>query len=210
VGVTNVETGTLAFFDTKDLREQFTPAHIVASGSLPPGFPATMIDGKPYWDGGCIANSPLQAVEDDMPAGHSVVFVIDLWSAAGPAPDTMSDVEWRSKQIRYASITPTHVSALAAKIKLRNARHQLGLNHAGTSPDRVDIIHIIYHPGTDQISASDAEFSRSSIAERREAGMADMRRALAARPWRTPEQPHHLGCLVHRVTPTGVSTLADE
>ncbi len=210
VGVTDVEAGTLAFFDTTKLREKFCPAHVIASGSLPPGFPATMVDGKSYWDGGCVSNSPLQAVEDDMPAGHTVVFVIDLWSATGLAPETISDVDWRSKQIRYASITPVHVSALAAKVKLRNARHQLGLPHQGTSPERLDIVHIIYQPSKDQISASDAEFSRSSIAERRAAGIADMRRALGARPWRRPEQTQHLGCLVHRVTDTEVRTLGDE
>jgi NTE family protein len=177
---------------------------------LPPGFPATLIDGKPYWDGGCVGNSPLQAVLDDLPTGHAVVFVIDLWSAAGLAPETMAAVDWRSKQIRYASVTPSHVSSLAAKVKLRKARNQLGLPDPKPAPERLDIVHIIYHPGNDQISASDAEFSRSSIAERRAAGLADMRRALAAQPWHRSAQPQHLGCLVHRVTETEVHTLAHE
>jgi NTE family protein len=208
VGATNVETGELVFFDTHQMRGRFGPEHIVASGSLPPGFPATVIDGTPYWDGGCLSNSPLQAVLGDMPTGHAVVFVIDLWSAAGPAPETMAGVEWRAKQIRYASVTPSHISAMAAKVKLREAQRLLAQPGEARRTQRLDIVHIIYHPGEDQIPASDAEFSRASIAERLAAGLRDMRRALAEQPWRRAEQPAHLGCLIHRVTPDGVHTLA--
>ena len=38
------------------------PEHILASGALPPGFPAVEIDGRHYWDGGLVSNSPLQVV----------------------------------------------------------------------------------------------------------------------------------------------------
>ena len=34
----------------------------MASGSLPPGFPAVEIEGEHYWDGGLISNTPLQWV----------------------------------------------------------------------------------------------------------------------------------------------------
>jgi len=64
---------------------------------------------------------------------------------------------------------------------------------------RLGIVHIVYRPGADQIPNSDAEFSRSSIAERREAGYRDMRAALAAEPWPRQERPAHLGALVHWV-----------
>ena len=30
----------------------------MASGSLPPGFPATEIQGEHYWDGGLVSNTP--------------------------------------------------------------------------------------------------------------------------------------------------------
>jgi NTE family protein len=32
----------------------------LASGSLPPGFPMTVIDGVPYWDGGLFDNTPIE------------------------------------------------------------------------------------------------------------------------------------------------------
>ena len=34
----------------------------MASGALPPGFPAVEIDGEHYWDGGLVSNTPLQWV----------------------------------------------------------------------------------------------------------------------------------------------------
>ena len=81
-----------------------------------------------------------------------------------------------------------------------------GVPDVGKVPDdalltvrRLDIVHIVYRPGAGQIPNSDAEFSRSSIAERREAGYRDMRAALAAEPWLRQERPAHLGALVHRV-----------
>ena len=67
VGATNVETGMLKFFDTLEKNTRFGPEHVVASGSLPPGFPATTIGDGIYWDGGCVSNSPLEAVLDDIP-----------------------------------------------------------------------------------------------------------------------------------------------
>jgi len=186
---------------------RFGPEHVVASGSLPPGFPPTHIGTHAYWDGGCVSNSPLQAVLEDTPSGHVVVFVIDLWSARGPVPDTMSAVAWRSKQIRYASSTPHHIDALATKLQLRHALHRLAHQPAPIRRARLDIVHIVYHPEADQIASSDAEFSRPSIAARRAAGLSDMRRALAERPWHRPEQPHHMGCVIHRATSEGITTL---
>ncbi len=32
----------------------------MASGALPPGFPAIEIEGEYYWDGGLVSNRPLQ------------------------------------------------------------------------------------------------------------------------------------------------------
>ena len=36
----------------------------MASGALPPGFPAVEIDGEHYWDGGIASNTPLDYVLD--------------------------------------------------------------------------------------------------------------------------------------------------
>ena len=55
VGAVNVRTANLVYFDnTKhDIRSE----HIMASGSLPPGLPATEIEGEHYWDGGLVQHT---------------------------------------------------------------------------------------------------------------------------------------------------------
>jgi NTE family protein len=64
VGATDVEAGTLVFFDNQRMQGLFGPQHVVASGSLPPGFPATPIDGKLYWDGGSVERQRASAGHD--------------------------------------------------------------------------------------------------------------------------------------------------
>jgi NTE family protein len=172
VGATDVETGVLKFFDSRKMTSRFGPEHVVASGSLPPGFPATRIGDRLYWDGGCVSNSPLEAVLDDIPPGHSIAFIIDLWSAKGPAPETMEAVLWRAKQIQYASRTAQHVDWLATKVNLRHTLQLLEDPGAAPPDQRLDLVHIMYHPEEDQIPSSDAEFSRASIAQRRMVGFA--------------------------------------
>src|SRR5271166_2985202 len=49
VAATNVRTGAPVYFD--NLGQTITSAHVMASASLPPGFPPTEIDGEYYWDG---------------------------------------------------------------------------------------------------------------------------------------------------------------
>ncbi len=221
LGATNIETGDIEFFDTATTTGKIGPQHVLASGSLPPGFPATRIGDVYYWDGGCVSNTPLDAVLQDMPTGHTVVFMIDLWSPTGPAPRTLNEVLWRQKQIQYASRTAAHIDAVASKINLRHAMALLRktepqLAGAAVSDDtaltlgaRLDIVHITYHPQADQISSSDAEFSRESIAERSQAGHRDMTRAIAAAPWFHAQKPAHLGAMVHRVGKDDVITLPE-
>jgi NTE family protein len=214
LGATNIATGDLEFFDNH--QQPIGAEHVLASGSLPPGFPATLAGGKLYWDGGCVSNTPLDAIVDDPGYPRMVVFLIDLWEAAGPPPTSMNDVLWRAKQIQYASRTAHHVDAVATKINLRHAMRLLkeaGVPDVAAVPDdpvltarRLDIVHIVYRPDAGQIPASDAEFSRSSIADRRAAGYRDMTTALGAQPWLRQEMPAHLGALVHRVERGKVTT----
>ena len=217
LGATNVATGDLEFFD--NYKQSIEAEHVLASGSLPPGFPATLVGGKYYWDGGCVSNTPLDVIVDEPGHPRMVVFLIDLWDAAGTPPTSMNDVLWRAKQIQYASRTAHQVDAVATKMNLRHAVRLLkeaGVPDVAAVPDdpvltarRLDIVHIVYRPGAGQIPASDAEFSRSSIAERRAAGYEDMKTALAAQPWLRTEMPAHLGTLVHRVEREKVITLRE-
>src|SRR5262249_9872563 len=53
VGTVNVRTGNFVYFDNET--HTIRPEHVMASGSIPPGFPAVEIDGEFYWDGGLIS-----------------------------------------------------------------------------------------------------------------------------------------------------------
>jgi NTE family protein len=193
LGATCVTTGELVFFDNR--RETITADHVLASGALPPGFAATRVGDRLYWDGGCVSNTPLEAIYRDPGPGHTVVYMVDLFDAQGPAPTDMDGVAWRSKQIQYASRSTHQIRQLAAAHNQAWALHQLardgvdvggvcdGLDlAAGAGACTFEIVHVIYHPGGDEIPNADAEFSRASIATRRAAGLADMRQALAGRP----------------------------
>jgi predicted acylesterase/phospholipase RssA len=57
-----LEEGRPVCFDSATM--PIHPAHVLASCSLPPYFPATEIEGKHYWDGGLWTNTPLPQVLD--------------------------------------------------------------------------------------------------------------------------------------------------
>jgi NTE family protein len=218
LGATRIDTGELVFFDNFSVpRTEIGPEHVLASGSLPPGFPATKVGAHWYWDGGCVSNTPLDAITERAEHPHLLVVMIDLWPAAGKVPENMSEATWRAKQIQYASRTGTQVAARATQA---NLRHALGLMQRraaaeseavpeATAPvgQRLDILHIVYHPGPDQIPNSDAEFSRTSIAERRAAGKRDMEAALRAKEWEHALPPH-TAAMVHRHEGHSAATLS--
>jgi NTE family protein len=209
LGATRIDTGELVFFDNFTApQSEIGPEHVLASGSLPPGFPATKVGDHYYWDGGCVSNTPLDAITERPEHPHLFVVMLDLWSAAGRVPENMTDALWRAKQIQYASRTATQVAACAGRANLRHAMTLLQHPPADAVTDngtqvstpqvpRLDILQVVYHPGPDQIANSDAEFSRRSIAERRAAGYRDLSAALSARPWEQ-QLPTHTAALVHR------------
>src|SRR5262249_16609374 len=79
VGTVNVRNSNFVYFD--NATDQIGSQHVMASGSLPSGFPATEIEGEFYWDGGLVSNTPLQWVLDSIPRQDTLVFQLDLWSA---------------------------------------------------------------------------------------------------------------------------------
>jgi NTE family protein len=74
VGAVNVSTGNLTYFDTAE--RPLGPKHFMASGALPPGFPAIEIDGEHYWDGGVVWNTPLSHVLASEPRRETLTFQI--------------------------------------------------------------------------------------------------------------------------------------
>ena len=77
VGAVNVRTSEMKYFDNRDMR--LAPEHVMASGALPPAFPAVRVEGEPYWDGGLYSNTPVEVVLDDKPRRDSLIFSANVW-----------------------------------------------------------------------------------------------------------------------------------
>src|SRR5215475_367206 len=185
VGAVNVRTGNFIYFDTTTHR--IAAAHILASGSLPPGFPATEIDGEYFWDGGILSNTPLQWVLDSRPRRDTLAFQVDLWSAEGEPPRNLADTDVRAKEIRFSSRTRAATDYYKYTQKLRIAFATLlerlpdelrGLPEvallASEANDRVcNIVQLIYRAKKYEGSAKDYEFSRRTMEEHWLAGYRD-------------------------------------
>src|SRR5437773_1676806 len=91
-GAIIARSGELRYFDNARAPEPLALEHVMASGALPPAFPAIAVDGEPYWDGGIYSNTPIEAVLDDHPRRDSVIFSVNVWQPAGPEPQSIWDV----------------------------------------------------------------------------------------------------------------------
>jgi len=113
-GAVNVRTGNFVYFDTST--HKITPEHVMASGALPPGFPAVEIDGEHYWDGGLVSNTPLQWVIESNPRRKdTLAFQVDLWSAQGQPPRNMAEVATRQKEIQFSSRTRANTDQFSSR-----------------------------------------------------------------------------------------------
>ena len=189
-GAVNVRWGNFVCFDTST--RTIGPEHVMASGALPPGFPAVEIDGEHYWDGGLVSNTPLQWVVDSEPRGDTLAFQVDLWSAGGEFPRNMFEVMTREKEIRYSSRTRAGTDQFKRIQKLRHALASLLQNLpedlkrssearllAGAADHKVyNIVHLIYRAKNYEGHSKDYAFSRLSMQEHWRAGYRDARRTL--------------------------------
>jgi NTE family protein len=211
VGAVNVRTGNFAYFDSAEI--PLRAEHIMASGALPPGFPAVEIDGEHYWDGGMVSNTPLQYVLTKIPRRSRLTFQVDVFPARGRVPDTLEEVAEREKDIRYSSrtraatdmITVTHdlrhnINTLWEKLpkELRETPEGRFLYNYGCVTT-MDIAQLIYRPDDSQGQAKDYEFGRTTMAERWAHGREDAQATLDAAPWLAP-MPPELGARTFDVT----------
>jgi NTE family protein len=190
VGAVNVRTGNFVYFDSTT--HLIGPEHVLASGSLPPGFPSTVIDGQHYWDGGLVSNTPLQWVLDSRPRDDTLVFQIDLWNARGELPRDLMEVELRQKEIRFSSRTRAATDQFKGQQLLRRATARLleqlpvelrqtpeAQRLAAEADAKVyNIIQLIYHAPNYEGSSKDFEFSRRTMEEHWNAGYNDAVRTL--------------------------------
>lgn len=201
VGCVSACRGEMVYFDSR--AGALLPEHVLASGALPPAFPAVRIEGEPYWDGGIYSNTPLECVLDDNPRRDSTIFSVHLWDPAGPEPQSIWEVGNRQKDIQYASRVDSHLARQQQIHQLRHIIRELGRQLSPELRRRPEVreltawgcgteMHVLRLmaprlAGEDQ--TKDMDFRRDSIEARRAAGLADTRAALAARPWAKPQDP---------------------
>jgi NTE family protein len=190
VGAVDVERGNFVYFDNR--QQRIGPEHIMASGALPPGFPAVTVDGRAYWDGGLVSNTPLQHVVDHLGGEAATIFQIDLFSARGALPRTLAQVADREKDIRFSSRTRAVTDRLRERHELhqglralaallpaaRRSDPQVQALLASAHDTAITLVHLIHRHKGSETQSRDYEFSRASMLEHWLVGHADMAHSL--------------------------------
>jgi NTE family protein len=195
VGAVNISTGNFVYFDNST--HTIGPEHVMASGALPPGFPAVEIDGEFYWDGGLVSNTPLQYVLATPPPRDALIFQIDLWSALGALPKDLLQVAVRQKDIQYSSRTRLITAYMNERNHFRHLLHQLmalvpesGRSSASyrraeqlAATARRNVIHLIYRDKPYESYHKDYQFGMLTMKEHWAGGLSDIRATLEHHDW---------------------------
>jgi NTE family protein len=208
VGACDVQTSEMRYFDSRE--ERLSLEHVLASGALPPAFPAVRIDGRLYWDGGILSNTPVEAVFDDTQRRSAVVFVVHLWNPHGPEPETIWQVMNRQKDLQYSSRAATHIERQRQLHRLRHViaelcrklpQEMLGAPEIKTLArhgclTRMHVVRLLAPALDNEDHTKDIDFSAHGIKSRWEAGYRHMRETLERAPWRAPVDPME-GFILH-------------
>jgi NTE family protein len=195
IAAVNVATGNFAYFDNTHTKLQ--PEHFMASASLPPGFPATKVAGEYYWDGGLMSNTPLYEVIQATPRRDTLVFQVDLWSARGPVPNNITDVQGRIKDIQYSSRTRFVTDMLQHSQRFRHVLREVLARVAPEHRDdpwckladelatsrRYNVFHLIYRDKEFEGNYKDYQFGLSTMRLHWKSGLQDIRASLAQPDW---------------------------
>lgn len=200
VGAVNIRTGNFVYFD--NTKQKIGPEHIMASGALPPGFPPVEIDGEYYWDGGIVSNTPLDYVLAEEHRQDMQIFQVDLFSARGQVPRTLTDAAEREKDIRYSSrtrlITDVHRSLHNTRKAVRDLVQKLPPEwrddplvrqlDGAARENTITILHLIYRDKAHEGNAKDYDFSRLGMVEHWTAGENDVNQSLRDPRWLARDQ----------------------
>ena len=211
VGAVNVRNGNFVYFDNRSttLRAE----HFMASGALPPAFPAVEIEGEYYWDGGLVSNTPLSHVLEERPMRDTLVFQVDLWSARGAAPTNMSEVSDRMQDIRYSSRTryvtehfrqSQHFRHLLSNLlqelpeEARTNGQFARLAEEVSTAKCYNVIHLIFRNQPYDLHYKDHQFGLAAMREHWQHGLADIRLTLQ-NPDRLAMPDRDIGFVTHDV-----------
>ena len=208
VGAARVTTSEMVYFDSD--RMDLTLDHIMASGALPPAFPAVRVGDELFWDGGTLSNTPLEIIFEENPRRPSLIFEVQLWNPEGDEPTTMFEVMTREKDVRYSSRSATQVLRQKQLHKLRHIIGELASRlpeAARADPEvvrmagygcatRMHVVRLMAPRLEHDDYSKDIDFSASGIAARWQAGHADTVAVLAQAPWTRDVDPME-GVIVH-------------
>jgi NTE family protein len=208
VGAAHVRSSQMRYFDSRETA--ISARHVMASGALPPAFPAVRIDGELYWDGGILSNTPTEPIFDDNPRRNCLVFAVHMWNPLGAEPETIWEVLHRQKDIQYSSRVANHIAKQRQVHKLRHVVSELVKfipEEKRTHPVVKDLaeygcrtqMHVVQllAPRLDNENhTKDIDFSPSGIRSRWDAGYAHTMRALERRAWEDECDPLE-GVILH-------------
>jgi NTE family protein len=210
VGAAHVRTSQMQYFDSRKM--PLGVRHIIASGALPPAFPAVRIDGELYWDGGILSNTPTEVVFEENPRRNSLIFAVHLWNPVGPEPDTIWEDLHRQKDIQYSSRVASHITRQLEAHRLRHVIRELlaHIPEEGRKSSavrelagwgcltRMHVVRLLAPRLSNEDHTKDVDFSPSGIRERWAAGYASAKRAIEQAPWRGEFDPLE-GVVLHEL-----------
>jgi NTE family protein len=187
VGAIQVGTSEIKYFDNHNGGLSFE--RVMASGSLPPGFPMTEVDGYYYWDGGLFSNTPLERAinfleecDPDNPDIRRELIVVELFPTDAPIPKDMRGIISRMTQLQYTSRLKMDRKFFAKINKMVDLLQKIHDTLPEDSPIRqdedykelrshkkIDAFQVITSNLPPELSNA-SDFSKRSIEERIEAG----------------------------------------
>lgn len=195
VGAAQVRNGQMKYFDSRDM--ELDVKHILASGALPPAFPAVRIEGELYWDGGILSNTPAEVVFDDYPRRNSLIFAVHLWNPMGAEPESIAEVMTRHKDIQYSSRVSSHIARQLHSHRLRHVIKELAAHvpaelrkseavrelESWGCMTRMHVVRLVVPKRVNEDYTKDVDFSKGGIRLRWDAGYADAMNAINQAPW---------------------------
>ena len=190
VGATHVRTGASTYFNSNE--RPLSISHILASASLPPGFPPTEVEGEYYWDGAVVSNTPMQHVIDNRQRDSALIFQVDLWDPNGEVPLDIPSAFLRATEIHSASRVNISIEQYKKMEKYRHALcsffDRLPQQYQN-DPDAkfleqearvktATIVQLKYQSKKYEVSGKTFEFSRRAMEEHWQAGYEDTKVAL--------------------------------
>ena len=216
VGAAHVRSSQMRYFDSRETA--ISARHVMASGALPPAFPAVRIDGELYWDGGILSNTPTEPIFDDNPRRNCLVFAVHMWNPMGAEPETIWEVLHRQKDIQYSSRVANHIAKQRQVHKLRHVVSELvkfipeeKRNHPVVKDlaeygcrTQMHVVQLLAPRLDNENHTKDIDFSPSGIRQRWEAGYADTACALQRAAWDDDDCDPLEGVILHEPMPDTV------